>query len=261
MYDTKPSLLVKNLSVHLGGKEILHRNSMSFSLNPGEIVGILGPNGSGKSTLLRAVSGLIRKTAGVVQFGARDADSMNARERAVACAYVAQSEQFTSAYTVLESVLMGRYPHLTRFASYHGRDYDIALASLKRVHLEGFEHRRVTELSGGEGARVVIARALAQASPFLLLDEPTAALDPKHAQLIMNLVRELASEGKAILMALHEVNLALSCTDRILFLQDGHLLSDTPSIDVNGDLLENVYGISWEIWQLGDNGRRVVIPL
>lgn len=261
MHNTPSSLLVKNLSVHLGGKEILHRDDMSFSLAPGEIVGILGPNGSGKSTLLRAISGLVRKSAGVVQFGKKDADSMNPRERAIACAYVAQSEQFTSAYTVLESVLMGRYPHLTRFATYRDEDYDIALSSLQRVHLEGFEDRRVTELSGGEGARVVIARALAQASPFLLLDEPTAALDPKHAQLIMNLVRELASEGKAILMALHEVNLALSCTDRILFLQNGRLLEDTPSSEVSGDLLENVYGISWEIWQLGENGRRLVVPL
>lgn len=255
-----PSLLVKDLSVTLGGKEILHGDGMSFSLFPGEIAGVLGPNGSGKSTLLRAISGLVRKSGGVVHLGARDAGSMSARERAVACAYVAQSEPFASAYTVLESVLMGRYPHLPRLAPYGAEDRDIALAALARVGLDGFGERRVTELSGGEGARVVIARAIAQASPLLLLDEPTAALDPRHARLIMNLAREVASEGRTVLMALHEVNLALSGADRILFLQKGRLLRDTPSSEVDGDLLESVYGISWEIWQLGESGRTVAVP-
>lgn len=258
---TTPSLFVKDLSVTLDGVEILRGGGVSFSLFPCEITGILGPNGGGKSTLLRAISGLVRKSGGSLRFGTRDADSMSFKERAVACAYAAQNEQFTSAYSVLESVLMGRYPHLPRFASYSSDDRRASLGALERVGLGGFENRRVTELSGGESARVVIARALAQASPLLLLDEPTAALDPKHAQLIANLTREIASEGKTVLMALHDVNLALSGVDRILFLREGRLISDRPSSEVSGDLLKSVYGISWEIWPLGDEGKRVAVPL
>lgn len=260
MNDDSPLLSINNLSVVLGGRAII-RSGMSFSLAPGEVVGLLGPNGSGKSTLLRAICGLRKKSGGVVRFGSDDIDSMKPVERALNCAYVAQSEQFVSAYTVLESVLMGRYPHVARFGAYGYGDYVAARAALRRVDLENFEERRVTELSGGEAARVVIARALAQASPILLLDEPTAALDPKHAATIMDLIRELADEGKTILMALHEVNLALSYTDRILFLRSGGILCDTPASEVSADMLQEVYDISWEIWQLGEDGRRVVIPV
>ncbi len=260
MSSDRPLLSIKNLAVTLGGRPII-RPGTSLSLFPGEIVGLLGPNGSGKSTLLRSICGLARKSVGAVQFGRDATDSMKPIERARHCAYVAQSEQFTSAYTVLESVLMGRYPHIARFGSYGYADYAAARAALGRVDLEEFEGRKVTELSGGEAARVVIARALAQAPPVLLLDEPTAALDPKHAAAIMSLIRELADEGKAILMALHEVNLALTYTNRIIFLKDGEILGDTPTSAVTADQLEEVYDISWEIWQLGGQGRRVVVPL
>lgn len=260
MTYNKPLLLVQNLSARLGGKEILHGDGLSFSLREGEIVGLLGPNGSGKSTLLRAISGIVRTQPGAVRFGQREGSAMTTRERALHCAYVAQSERFTAAYTVIESVMMGRYPHIARFGSYRAQDFEIALDALDRVDLGGFENRKVTELSGGEAARVVLARALAQGTPVMLLDEPTAALDPQHAQSVMSLLRKLASQGKTILIALHEVNLALSNTDRILFLQDGRLRSDTASGNVGADLLQDVYGISWEIWELGETGRKVVVP-
>lgn len=256
----KSRLLVQNLSARLGGRDILHGGSLSFSLREGEIAGLLGPNGSGKSTLLRAISGAVRTQPGAVRFGEREGSAMRPRERALHCAFVAQSERFTAAYTVLESVMMGRYPHIARFGSYHAQDFEIALSALDQVDLGGFENRKVTELSGGEVARVVIARALAQASPVLLLDEPTAALDPHHAHMIMRLLHKLAAEGKTILMALHEVNLALSNTDRILFLRSGRLLRDVASESVDASLLQDVYGISWEIWELGESGRKVVVP-
>jgi len=262
MNTDKISLSVQNLSVRLRGKDILRGDGLSFSLREGEIAGLLGPNGSGKSTLLRAITGLVPRGGGVVRFGDEAPGRFpNPRERALLCAYVAQNEQFTAAYTVIESVMMGRYPHISRFGSYRAADYELASDALKRVDLGGFENRRVTALSGGEAARVVIARALAQATPVLLLDEPTAALDPRHAMMVSRLLRDLASEGKAILVAMHEVNLALGCTDRILFLRGGRLVSDTAADAVDEKLLRSVYGISWEIWKLGSSGRRFVLPI
>lgn len=248
---------VRNMAVRLGGRDILP-GGLSFSMSGGEVAGLLGPNGSGKSTLLKAISGLVKPSAGSVSFREREASAMPARERALCCAYVAQQETAAAAYTVLESVLMGRYPHIRRFGTYRDTDYDAAETALERVGMSGFESRRVTELSGGERARVFLARAIAQASPVLLLDEPTAALDPKSADLVMRLVRELAGEGRTVLMALHEVNLALSGASRILFLKGGRLHNDTPAEDVGEELLESIYGISWEIWTLG--ARRVAVP-
>ncbi|MDR1472530.1 MAG: ABC transporter ATP-binding protein [Synergistaceae bacterium] len=254
-------LSVKNLAVSLSGREIILPETMSFEIGRGEIAALLGPNGSGKSTLLGALCGLVKKQGGGILYDSIDVESLTARERAKIFAHVPQSERPTSDYTVLESVVMGRYPHLKSFDGYNRDDYEIARESLRRVDLAGFEERIVTKLSGGEAARTVIARALAQDSPVLLLDEPAAALDPKHARIIMDLTKELAGEGRTILMAMHDINLAISSSDRLIFIVGGSIADDMPSLRVTEDVLERVYGISWEIWSTGgDASKLVAIP-
>lgn len=262
MIERTPSTLsIKSLSVTAGGREILRPDSLSFELSPGEIVGLLGPNGSGKSTLLRTICGLVKKNGGAVNYGEKDTDTMKPKELARTFGYVAQSEKFTSAYTVIESVLMGRYPHMSRFQDYGKEDYRIAHDSLCRVGLEHFDGRIVTELSGGEASRVVIARVLAQQTPVLLLDEPTAALDPKHSMTIMSLLRKLASEERSILIALHDINLALGGVDRVIFLKDGAIVDDRSASSVDEDILEQVYDLPWEIVHREESERTVAIPI
>ncbi|MDR1915189.1 MAG: ABC transporter ATP-binding protein [Synergistaceae bacterium] len=253
-------LSVDKLSVSLGGREILLPDTMSFSIEPGEVVSLLGPNGSGKSTLLRALAGLIKKNTGEILFDAADTSSLSVKERARIFAHAPQSERFSSDYTVLESVVMGRYPYLRSLDSYNSDDYQTAMDSLERVDLAGFENRIVTKLSGGESARVVIARAITQDSPVLLLDEPAAALDPKHARIVMELLKEISDDGRIILMAMHDINLAISSADRLLFLVDGALVGDMSSSNITEDILERVYGIPWEIWSTGSDARLVAIP-
>jgi iron complex transport system ATP-binding protein len=254
-------LSIDSLSVYLGYKEILKGGAMSFTANGGEIIAILGPNGSGKSTLLRAINGIVKKSSGRISFDGKDTEPLKTKERARIFAHVSQSEHFAAAYTVLESVTMGRYPHLRRFENYSAQDIDIARLSMRRLSLEGFEKRIVTELSGGESARVAIARALAQDTPVLLLDEPTAALDPKYSLNIMRAARELADEGRIVIAAIHDINLAMLATDRLIFLKEGTIISDRASDDVDGRILEYIYDIPWELFTTGTNNRKVAFPL
>jgi iron complex transport system ATP-binding protein len=260
-YVEPPHLSVNSLSVFLGGREILKPRSTSFVVNSGEIVGLLGPNGSGKSTLIRAICGLVKKNSGVVGYCGADLSSAHPKKLAKIFAYVAQNERFASAYTVLESVVMGRYPYLENFGNYSVDDYGIARKALRMVSLGGFENRAVTELSGGEGARVMIARALAQDTPVLLLDEPTATLDPRHSLEIMRLVRNLAREGKIILVAIHDINLSMETTSRLIFLKDGEITSDIGSGEVDEKILEEVYDIPWEIWTAESGERSFAFPV
>jgi iron complex transport system ATP-binding protein len=254
------SLSVKALSVRLGNAEILKGASLSFDLRGGEIVGLLGPNGSGKSTLIRAMCGLINKYEGKISFDSRDSLSLSSKERARIFAYVPQNTVFESSYTVLESAVMGRYPYLRQFEIYGESDYRMARNAIKMVGLLDLEDRIVTSLSGGEAARVAIARALAQDSPVLLLDEPTSALDPMHSRLVMKIIRRLADSGRTVVSAMHDVNLAIDATDRLLCLKEGELIADIKSGEVDERILEDLYDIPWELCRVGGGGRLVAIP-
>jgi iron complex transport system ATP-binding protein len=255
------SLSIDSLSVYLGGKEILKGGAMSFIARSGQIIGILGPNGSGKSTLLRAINGLIKSDGGQIAFNGKNTSRLKTKERARIFAHVSQSERFAAAYSVLESVVMGRYPYLKRFENYSAKDFEIARNSMRRLSLEGFEKRMVTELSGGESARVTIARALAQDTPVLLLDEPTAALDPKFSLEVMRIARMLANEGRIVIAAIHDINLAMLTADRLIFLKEGSIISDREASDVDGRILEYVYDIPWELLTTNTKDRRVAFPL
>jgi iron complex transport system ATP-binding protein len=251
-------LSVENLRVELSGKIIL--SDVSFRMNRGEVTGLLGPNGSGKSTLIRSVAGLVRKSGGRIVFDGSDIGSISPKRRARTLAYVPQNTSFEAPYTVLESVVMGRYPHLEKFGRYGVNDYKISSEALERVGLAGFEERTVTTLSGGESARVAIARALVQDSPVILLDEPMASLDPKHSLIIGELIRKLTMEGRAVLMAMHDVNLALGGADKVIFLKEGSVFGDMRTKDVDEKILMDVYDIPWEIWSIGNGRGLVAIP-
>jgi iron complex transport system ATP-binding protein len=245
------------VSVSLGGKQVLRE--VSFSVGGGEFVGLIGPNGAGKSTLLRSVLGLL-PSDGMLQFDGQDIASMNARQRSGKAAYLAQEREIAWAVPVETVVALGRSPHRPGFAPLGDADRGIIDEAMRRMDVEAFRNRIATELSGGEKARVLAARALAQDTPLLLADEPTAGLDPSHQIALMRLFGELAREGKSVVASLHDLGLAARWCSRLILLDHGRIVADgLPGNVLTRESLHAVYGV--EAFFGEANGARIVHPL
>ena len=199
-------------------------DDVSFELRRAEILGIIGPNGSGKSTALRVMSGVLRPQAGSVLWLGRPLAQVRRADLARQLAVVPQDTAIEFPFSVLEVVLMGRAPHLGGFAFEGDRDIAAAQVALRRTATSHLAHRCIHELSGGERQRVMLARALAQEPQVLLLDEPGAFLDIRHAVEIYDLLRDLQAEGMTIATVLHDLNLAALYCDRVALLKAGQLV-------------------------------------
>jgi iron complex transport system ATP-binding protein len=216
-------LKIQSLSVSYGSRRILHE--VSLEVKSGEVLALIGPNGAGKSTLIRAASGVIPYT-GHVRTNGDDFASLSPIQRAKYIATVPQAVSMPPAFTVWETVLLGRTPYLGFLGQVSEKDEAIARQSLGRVSALPFADRRVGELSGGEQQRVLLARALCQSTPILLLDEPTAHLDLQYQVSLLELVSELAhKDNLAVLVALHDLNLAAHYADRIALMVAGNIKS------------------------------------
>ncbi|AEH24371.1 ABC transporter ATP-binding protein [Pyrococcus yayanosii] len=237
-----PELSVE-VSFSYGRKRILE--GASFSARKGELLSIIGPNGAGKSTLLKCIVGILRPT-GRVSYDGVDLLALKPRERACYVAYVPQSSFPEFAFTVEEFVEMGTYAT--------GGDVRDAL---ERVGLWERRGELITRLSGGEYQLALIARALAQGSDVLLLDEPTSHLDVNHAVSIMELLEELKEE-KVVVTVLHDLNLALQYSDRIVILREGRVFWEGRREELEENVLGAVYGIPLRIREV--EGRLVVVP-
>ena len=215
-------LKIQNLSVSYGQRAILH--SINLDVMSGEVVALIGPNGAGKSTLIRAVSGVIPIRSGNVHTNGDHFNTLSPIQRARYIATVPQAVMLPPAYTVCETVLFGRTPYLNFLGQFSKKDEERAHFALERVHALDLLERRVGELSGGEQQRVLLARALCQSTPILLLDEPTAHLDLQYQVSLLELVHELAhKDNLAVLIALHDLNLAARYADRVALMVAGQL--------------------------------------
>jgi len=243
------SVLLSAANLRFGygrGRHVIHDVSLALatrdvSLAPtarerAEVVGILGPNGSGKSTLLRLLSGALAPVSGTVTFENHDLRTMPRRALAQQVAVVPQETTLAFDYTVLEVVLMGRYPHLGTFEVEGPADVAVALQSLEATGTAAFADRQFSTLSGGEKQRVVIASALAQlgqSGRLLVLDEPTASLDLKYQFEVAALVRRIHAErGIAILLSTHDLRFAAATCTRLVLLQSGRILAEGPPAQV-----------------------------
>ena len=235
-------IIADEVSVRLGDTQAL--DTVSFEAVPGEIVGIIGPNGAGKSTLLRVLAGLTRPDEGSVRLGETQLQKMNAGERARRIAYMPQHDA-NHAFTALETVLMGRYPHLGRFELEGRRDRRMARAAMERTDTVRFENRQLDRLSGGERQRVVLARSLAQRASVILLDEPSSSLDLRYRMSIMEtLKREVELRQVAVVVALHDVFLAGRYCDRLALMSEGIIDTIGEPVDVlTTDNLRRVFGV------------------
>jgi len=215
-------LKIEGLSVSYGSRRVLH--AISLDVYAGEVLALIGPNGAGKSTLVRAASGVIPVLAGKVTVNGDDLLALTAMRRARYLAVVPQAVSLPPAFTVWETVLLGRTPYLNFLGQVSRKDEDIARLALQKVDALDLVERRVGELSGGESQRVLLARALAQSTPILLLDEPTVHLDLQYQVGLMETVRTLAhTENLALLIALHDLNLAARYADRVALLVAGEV--------------------------------------
>ncbi|MFH1929973.1 MAG: ABC transporter ATP-binding protein [Pseudomonadota bacterium] len=234
-------MTLKNVGFTYGSLWAL--KGIHLDIPAGELVGILGPNGSGKSTLLKIMDGVLVPQEGEVQLKNRALSGFKRSALARKIALVAQETSFRFAFSVLEVVLMGRFPHLTRLQFEGKRDIEVALLALEAMHAVNLAERSIHELSGGEKQRVLIARALAQEPELILLDEPTSFLDIKFKREIYELISSLTSEkGLTVVVVSHDIDLAAQYCHQLVILKDGHLFSiGTPENVVTTSNIETVY--------------------
>ncbi|WP_324754734.1 ABC transporter ATP-binding protein [Roseovarius sp. Pro17] len=231
-------LTLDHFGVTLRGRTIL--NDINLQIQEGEFVGLIGPNGAGKTTLMRAALGLIPST------GRSSLAALAPRARAKCAAWMPQAREIAWPVTVETLVMLGRVPHLGAGQRAAPEDHFATEAAIDRMGLEPLRHRAATRLSGGETARALIARALAQDTPLLMADEPTAGLDPAHQISTMETFAALAAQGKSCLVSLHDLGLAVRhCTRLILLAPDGDLAADGAPGDVlTPERLDAVFGIA-----------------
>ena len=229
-------------------------------LHSGEWLCLIGPNGAGKSSVLRAAAGLVPYT-GSVAIDQTEIPSASARWRAQHIAYVPQAPVIPADMSVYDYVLLGRNPYIKYFSSESTHDRDVIDRVLNRLDLTQFSARKLGTLSGGEVQRLVIARALAQEAPVLLLDEPTSALDIGHQQQALELVDGLRREqGLTIISAMHDLTLAGLYADRLVLMHEGHRVAEGTAKQVlKSETLAEFYGVSARVHHEPD-GTVVVIP-
>lgn len=238
-------LEIENLNVRLGGAEIL--SSISANILQGQFVGLIGPNGAGKSTLLRAIMGLIAYR-GDIRFNGASLPSMTPLNRARAIAYLPQTREVNWPMAAADIVALGREPHRPGPAPFTADDRAAVLDAMQQMDVAKFSARIAQTLSGGELARVLIARALAQDCPLLLADEPTAGLDPAHQIGLMQHFTTIARQGRTVIACLHELSLAARWCDRLILLDSGRIAADgVPESVITERHLADVYGITARI--------------
>jgi iron complex transport system ATP-binding protein len=257
--QTVPDVAIRAEQVGLVLDENRILDSLSIDIRRGEILALVGPNGAGKSSLLAVLSGDMPPTEGRVLLDGRELDSYRPIELARRRAVLTQENAVTFPFRVREVVEMGRSPW-ARTPQFEDDQAAIA-AALAKTDVSHLADRRYTRLSGGEKARVSLARVLAQRAGILFLDEPTAALDLRHQEEVLRTAGELAAGGAAVVVVLHELSLAGAYADRIALISAGRLakLGD-PATVLTADLISEVYGLDVEILTQESTGRPMVLP-
>ena len=214
-------------------------NNISLNVEEGECIGLIGPNGAGKTSLMRAALGLLPFT------GKSSLAMIEATERAKACVWLPQTREISWPLSVETLVSLGRFPHLEAYKKPSILDKKAIYHAMERMNLIVHRNRTATQMSGGEQARVLIARALAQETPLLLADEPTSGLDPASKISTMDIFASLATEGRGVIVSLHDLGLAARHCTRLILLNAGSVIADgCPNEVLTAKNLKQVFGVS-----------------
>lgn len=247
-------LTLNNVTVTLGDRKVL--DGVSLNIEDGEFVGLLGPNGAGKSTLLRTIMQELPYEGSITLDGKRLVD-LDAEARARSLAYLPQIRDIAWPVSVNEIVALGRLPHCRPFASLSIADGAVVADAMERMDVAELAHRRATELSGGETARVLMARVLAQETPIIIADEPAAGLDPAHQIALVETFAAIAASGRTAIASLHELPLAARWCKRIILISRGRIVADGPPPKVvTTENLSRVYGIEA---MLADDAQGLIV--
>ena len=252
-------LILEGVTAGYGSAAVVH--DLHLEARPGNVTGLIGPNGSGKTTLIRVAARGLAPRAGTVRLAGIDPYRVSAKRAARLVAVVPQETAPAFSYSVLEMVLMGRSPYLSAWGGGRPEDWAQARRAMAAANVQHLADRPIDELSGGERQRVVLAQALAQDTPVLLLDEPTTHLDIRHVVDILTLVRNLArDQGRAVLAIFHDLNLASAYCDRIYALAGGRVMAaGSPGTVITRDLMRDVFGVEAEVSPAGAAGRPSVV--
>jgi ABC-type cobalamin/Fe3+-siderophores transport system ATPase subunit len=253
-------LKVSNLNVKYGERLVL--KDVSFEVERGTILGVIGPNGAGKTTLIRALSGTLPVDCGKIVVNGRNVCEMADPERARLVAVVPQARNLPPAFTGREMVQLGRTPYLNWLGQLTARDNLHVKLAMERSRTVELADRRLGDLSGGEQQRLLLARALAQEAPLMLLDEPTTHLDLQYQISLLDAVRALVDQdGMTVVMTLHDLNLIGRYADRLALLVDGEIRAlGTPEEVLEPVLLSQVYHVPLQRFNTGQSGRPIILP-
>lgn len=246
---------VRNIEFSYNGSPVL--KDIRCNIEKGDFIAVVGPNGSGKSTLIKCMNGILTPRRGTVMISGKEIKHHHLRDLAKTMAYVPQNKYGSTPATVFDTVLLGRKPYINWKPSQN--DMEVASEIINRLHLDDIAMKDVNKLSGGQQQTVFIARALAQQPEILLLDEPTANLDLKHTIEIMDILKSLCDKGLTVIIALHDINLAIRYASGIMMLKEGEIFASGGSETVTEENLEKLYDIKVRV--LENNGTRHVIPV
>jgi len=251
-------LEARAVSYRVGPFELVRRAEVT--VEPGEFVAVVGANGAGKSTLVRLLAGDLQPTEGTILLAGKPLDRYRARELARMRSVLPQQSRIDFSFTVRQVVEMGRSPYLGRGTTPGEHEAAVARA-MAAADIERLAGRAYPGLSGGEQARTCLARVLAQDTPVVLLDEPTAALDIRHQHQVLSVVRGLAERGKAVLAVLHDLNLAAAYATRVVALHRGAVAAAGPPAEVlTAEVLSRIYEHPVDVLRVGEPPRLVVAP-
>ena len=252
------ALTARGIIVRLKGRAVV--DNASVSLSPGGLIALAGPNGAGKSTLLKTLAGLIAPIDGEVRVGDRLLRDVSARERARLIAYLPQSRVVHWPLPVRNIVALGRLPHRAPGSVENAADAAAIDAAMAAMNVAQFSDRPILELSGGEQARVLMARALAQSAPILLADEPTAGLDPAHQLQLFEALRRTAQRGATVVVATHDLSLAARYCSTVVVMHHGRIaVEGAPDVALSEAHLAEVYGVAAK--SIVVDGVPVIVPI
>ena len=253
-------LVVEGVHYEYGEHAVLR--GLDLEAREGEMVGVVGPNGAGKTTLMKVVSGVLRPSKGRVLVNGSEVGSLSDGERARLVSVVPQDPELPLSFSAIDLVLMGRNPHLRLFEWPGEGDLEVAKRAMQSTDVWPLASREVGSLSGGERQRTVVAMAVAQETPVLLLDEPTSNLDLAHQTGIMDLTRDLQERnGGTILVAIHDLTLAAQYCDRVVMLEGGRAYADgLPAEVLTAENIARVYGTEVFVTEHPQGGTPVVLP-